>query len=132
MIPSSNERSGGASASAITTGERRVVRDVYIPRERARAGETFSSLSQLWYNDTNYAAALTAYDEEEGFVEKDQPDANGWVAKPNREILDQRYPQLIRRLTPAATTSVVRSCRRRIQATPTPVTQLRRAPALTT
>ncbi len=102
VIPSSNERSGGASAPGITAGERRVVRDVYIPRERVRAGETFSSLSQLWYNDTNYAAALTAYNKEEGFVEKDQPEANGYVAKPNREILDQRYPHLIRRLTPTS------------------------------
>lgn len=102
VIPLSNERSGGASVPGITAGERRVVRDVYIPRERVRAGETFSSLSQLWYNDTNYAAALTAYNKEEGFVEKDQPEANGYVAKPNREILDQRYPHLIRRLTPTS------------------------------
>jgi nucleoid-associated protein YgaU len=100
VIPSTT--SSSSSTPGITTGDRRVVRDTYIPRERAMRGETFSSLSQLWYNDINYAVALAAYNKEEGFIEKDQPEPNQFVAKPNREILDQRYPHLIRRLTPTS------------------------------
>lgn len=103
IIPSSattDRRTGPAGVPAGTVNERRVVRDTYIPTERAQRGETFSSLSQRLYGDTNYALALAAYNKEEGFVKMDQPEANEWVAKPNREILDQLYPQLIRRLTP--------------------------------
>ncbi len=102
VIPSSNERGGVVSAPGSTAGERRVVRDVYIPTERALRGETFTSLSQRLYGDTNYAVALAAYNKEEGFVKMDQPEPNEFVAKPNREILDQRYPHLIRRLTPTS------------------------------
>lgn len=102
IIPlSADGRGNTVTAPASTLGERRVVRDTYIPTERALKGETFSSLSQRLYGDTNYAVALAAYNKEEGFVKMDQPEPNEWVAKPNREILDQRYPQLIRRLTPS-------------------------------
>lgn len=102
IIPlSADSRGSTVTAPGSTLGERRVVRDTYIPTERALKGETFSSLSQRLYGDTNYAAALAAYNKEEGFVKMDQPEPNEWVAKPNREILDQRYPQLIRRLTPS-------------------------------
>lgn len=103
IVPSSatmvNRNNGGTTPSG-TVGERRVVQDTYIPRERALKGETFTSLSQRLYGDTNYAVALAAYNKEEGFVTMDQPEANEWIAKPNREILDQRYPNLIRRLNP--------------------------------
>ncbi|HMP16049.1 MAG TPA: LysM peptidoglycan-binding domain-containing protein [Gemmatales bacterium] len=99
VIPATS--GSGTVTPGLATGDRRVVRDTYIPRERVMKGETFSSLSQLWYNDVNYAVALAAYNKEEGFVEKDQPEPNQYVAKPNREILEQRYPQYIRRLTPS-------------------------------
>lgn len=104
IIPSSTEsRSSTSSPSdtGVTRGDRKVVRDTYIPTERAQRGETFTSLSQRLYGDTNYAVALAAFNKEEGFVKMDQPEPNEWVAKPNREILDQRFPQLIRRLTPS-------------------------------
>jgi hypothetical protein len=101
IVPSSNEVRGKATqgspgAATIAAGSRRVVSDAYIPRERALAGETFSSLSQRLYGDTHYAAALAAYNRDEGFVENDQPTPNQWVAKPNREILDLKYPHLVR------------------------------------
>ncbi|MFO0814250.1 MAG: LysM peptidoglycan-binding domain-containing protein [Gemmatales bacterium] len=104
IVPSAATSFGGSgvSAPATSASDRRVVRDTYIPTERALRGETFSSLSQRLYGDTNYAAALTAFNKEEGFVKMDQPEPNEWVAKPNREILDQRYPHLIRKLTPTA------------------------------
>ena len=82
-------------------GVRAVVRDTYMPTERAMQGETFSSLSQRLYGDTNYAVALAAFNKEEGFVKMDQPSSGEIVAKPNREILDLKYPQLVRRLTPS-------------------------------
>jgi len=103
IIPSSvDTRNNNGVVTAPTTGlgVRGVVRDTYMPRERALPGETFSSLSQRLYGDTNYAAALTAFNNEEGFVKMDQPTSGEWVAKPNREILDLKYPQLVRRLTP--------------------------------
>jgi hypothetical protein len=85
-----------AAASTIANTERRVVSDSYLPRERAVTGETFSSLSQRLYGDTSYAAALAAFNRDEGIVVNDQPTPNEWVAKPNREILDMKYPHLIR------------------------------------
>lgn len=103
IIPSSVEtRSNVVTAPLPITGasQRAVVQDSYMPRERAMNGETFSSLSQRLYGDTNYAVALAAFNKEEGFVKLDQPTPGEWVAKPNREILDQKYPHLVRRLTP--------------------------------
>jgi len=87
-------------------GERRVTSDVYVPWEYAVKGETFSSLSQRLYGETNYAAALAAYNRDEGFVETDQPETNKRVAKPNREILDLKYPRLVR---PASRPAVARN-----------------------
>ena len=104
IVPSSTDWRGSSNTPAdasLMKGDRKVVRDTYIPTERAQRGETFSSLSQRLYGDTNYAVALAAFNKEEGFVKMDQPEANEWVAKPNREILDQRFPHLIRRLTPS-------------------------------
>ncbi|MFT3881643.1 MAG: LysM peptidoglycan-binding domain-containing protein [Gemmatales bacterium] len=103
IIPSSvdNRNSTANVVPAVTTGRRGgVVQDTYMPTERAVAGETFSSLSQRLYGDTNYAVALAAFNKEEGFVKLDQPTPGELVAKPNREILDQKYPQYVRRLTP--------------------------------
>ena len=104
IIPSSvdTRTTNNSSVSAPVTGPgvRAVVRDTYMPTERAMPGETFTSLSQRLYGDTNYAVALAAFNKEEGFVKMDQPTPGEWVAKPNREILDVKYPQLVRRLTP--------------------------------
>jgi nucleoid-associated protein YgaU len=103
IIPSSVDTRTNAPnvVPAVTTGRRGgVVQDTYMPTERAVAGETFSSLSQRLYGDTNYAVALAAFNKEEGFVKLDQPTPGELVAKPNREILDQKYPQFVRRLTP--------------------------------
>lgn len=104
IIPSSvdNRPNAPSVVPAVTTGRRGgVVQDTYMPTERAVAGETFSSLSQRLYGDTNYAVALAAFNKEEGFVKLDQPTPGELIAKPNREILDQKYPQFVRRLTPA-------------------------------
>lgn len=104
IIPSAvdNRSSAPNVVPAVTTGRRGgVVQDTYMPTELAVPGETFSSLSQRLYGDTNYAVALAAFNKEEGFVKLDQPTPGERVAKPNREILDQKYPQYIRRLTPA-------------------------------
>ncbi|HQR08639.1 MAG TPA: LysM peptidoglycan-binding domain-containing protein [Gemmatales bacterium] len=103
IIPSSvdNRSNAPSVVPAVTTGRRGgVVQDTYMPTELAVPGETFSSLSQRLYGDTNYAVALAAFNKEEGFVKLDQPTPGEKVAKPNREILDQKYPQLVRRLTP--------------------------------
>ena len=103
IIPSSSQTQPSVNSAPLSSqGDRKVVRDTYIPTERAQRGETFSSLSQRLYGDTNYAMALAAFNKEEGLVKMDQPEANEWVAKPNREILDQRFPHLIRRLTPTS------------------------------
>lgn len=103
IIPSSVDNRNNAPnvVPAVTTGRRGgVVKDTYMPTELAVPGETFSSLSQRLYGDTNYAIALAAFNKEEGFVKLDQPTPGERVAKPNREILDQKYPQFVRRLTP--------------------------------
>ncbi len=104
IIPSSvdsrNNNGGTVTAPMTGPGVRAVVRDTYMPTERAMPGETFSSLSQRLYGDTNYAVALAAFNKEEGFVKMDQPSSGEVVAKPNREILDLKYPQLVRKLTP--------------------------------
>lgn len=104
IIPSSvdtrNNIGGTVIAPMTGPGVRAVVRDTYMPTERAMPGETFSSLSQRLYGDTNYAVALAAFNKEEGFVKMDQPSSGEIVAKPNREILDLKYPQLVRKLTP--------------------------------
>jgi nucleoid-associated protein YgaU len=111
-VPSSatsfNPSGSGVSAPASTASDRRITRDTVIPWEYAVRGETFSSLSQRLYGDTSYAAALAEFNKEHDFVTLDQPQPNQVIAKPNREILEQRYPQLIPRMkastyTPSST-----------------------------
>jgi hypothetical protein len=103
IVPSSassfNSSGSGVSAPASTASDRRVIRDSIIPWEYATRGETFTSLSQRLYGgDTSYAAALAEFNKEHGFVTLDQPQTNQVIAKPNREILEHRYPHLIPRM----------------------------------